>query len=266
MLKNAVISKDQVYRYELSRIWDATKLIIMWLMLNPSTADGEDDDNTITRLISFTKSWGFGGFVVGNFYAFRCTDSKELFRDKKIDYIGPDNMQHLLSMALMASRIIVAPGNLVVKEHYESVIQTIANMIPDKKFYYLKMTKKGFPNHPLYLKSGLSPKRLEIPAGEVSAEDVPDIIITPSVCGIISEDKPASWEELNAAGKSVDHYSRGDIGEIREILKEQQFSIWVMKELMRDISKKVIELREIISNGFEAEKAPAWLLGKERRV
>lgn len=47
-------------------------------MLNPSTADAEIDDPTITRCIGFAKSWGFGGLMVGNLWAYRATDPKEL--------------------------------------------------------------------------------------------------------------------------------------------------------------------------------------------
>ncbi len=42
-------------------------------MYNPSTADGKQDDPTIRRLIAFSKSCDYGGFYVGNIYAYRAS-------------------------------------------------------------------------------------------------------------------------------------------------------------------------------------------------
>jgi hypothetical protein len=37
--KDAIISEDKLYRYGLSRNWDTSKGRILFIMLNPSTAD-----------------------------------------------------------------------------------------------------------------------------------------------------------------------------------------------------------------------------------
>lgn len=90
MEKTAIISEDEKYRYQLSRCWDETKPRILFIMLNPSTADANIDDPTIRRVISFAKSWGYGGVYVGNLFAFRSTDPKGL---KQIaDPVGENNM------------------------------------------------------------------------------------------------------------------------------------------------------------------------------
>jgi hypothetical protein len=45
----------------------------MIIGLNPSTADENQDDPTITRCINFAKSWGYGGVCVTNLFAYCAT-------------------------------------------------------------------------------------------------------------------------------------------------------------------------------------------------
>ena len=61
MQRRAVLSGDREYRYSLERIWQPLKPRVLWLMLNPSTADENFDDATIRRCVGFSQRWGFGG-------------------------------------------------------------------------------------------------------------------------------------------------------------------------------------------------------------
>ena len=61
----------------------------MVIMLNPSTADADQDDSTIRRLIGFAKRWGNGVLNVVNLYAYRSTDRGALINVS--DPVGPDN-------------------------------------------------------------------------------------------------------------------------------------------------------------------------------
>ena len=54
------------YRYKLWRIWDPESAPVLFVMLNPSTADANRDDRTVSRCVAFAKRDGFGGFLVGN--------------------------------------------------------------------------------------------------------------------------------------------------------------------------------------------------------
>lgn len=78
MDKGAIISGCGKYRYSLWRTWDKKLPKVMFIMLNPSTADAYEDDPTIRRCINFAKSWGYGGIVVGNLFAYRATNPKKL--------------------------------------------------------------------------------------------------------------------------------------------------------------------------------------------
>ena len=107
-IKSAVISPCGCYRYRLSRTWDGRKLPLVWIMLNPSTADAEIDDPTIRRCISFSRREGLGGIEVLNIFALRATNPKEL--RVAVDPIGPDNDQWIREVLHAHSRCVAAWG------------------------------------------------------------------------------------------------------------------------------------------------------------
>ena len=49
MEKRAIISNSNKYRYELHRTWDIDKGEVLFIMLNPSTANAWKDDLTTIR-------------------------------------------------------------------------------------------------------------------------------------------------------------------------------------------------------------------------
>ena len=88
--KGAIISDCQKYRYALWRNWDLSKDKVMFIGLNPSTADHIEDDPTIRRCIGFAKSWGYGGLYMMNLFSYRTSNPSKLKNVK--DPIGnPDN-------------------------------------------------------------------------------------------------------------------------------------------------------------------------------
>ncbi len=112
MERSALISPDGLYRYWLERNWDpsrANRGYVLWLMLNPSTADDVDDDATIRKCIGFTDRWGYGRLRVGNLFAFRAKDPTAL--EHAADPVGPDNDVHLRQMIAEAAIIIVGWGD-----------------------------------------------------------------------------------------------------------------------------------------------------------
>ena len=59
-------------------------------MYNPSIADKKNNDPTITRLINYSKLWGFGGLYVGNIFCNistkpnrNFTESDQIKKEKK---------------------------------------------------------------------------------------------------------------------------------------------------------------------------------------
>jgi hypothetical protein len=74
----AELSACRTYRYRLWRQWDADLAPVVWVMLNPSTADESADDPTIRKCIGFAQRWGYGGIEVVNLYAYRSPDPRQL--------------------------------------------------------------------------------------------------------------------------------------------------------------------------------------------
>ena len=148
MNKTALLSEDNIYRYQLSRIWDEEKPKILFIMLNPSTADEFVEDPTIRRVVNYAKDWGYGGVYVGNLYAFRSTDPKGL---KCIaDPIGPENINHIQTLISLVDKVIYAWGNEQKEPDWlKKIVETP---------YCIEISKKGIPKHPLYLKKCLIPQ------------------------------------------------------------------------------------------------------------
>jgi hypothetical protein len=151
MIKSATLSDCRTYRYSLSRTWDNSKAYVLFIGLNPSTADENKDDPTIRRCIDYAKSWGFGGLKMVNLFAYRATLPSDL---KKADFpIGVDNDKHIKELSSSASITIVAwsnDGSYLNRD--KEVLELIKNPM------CLNINKSGQPSHPLYQKKDLKPK------------------------------------------------------------------------------------------------------------
>ena len=146
--KSATFSNCRKYRYALSRSWDDKKKIVLFIGLNPSTADEKKDDPTIRRCINYAQSWGFGGLQVANLFAYRAT------KPTKLRYVenpvGDDNDQQLIKLSKMADLTVAAWGNEgVLFNRDKQVIKLIPNLM------CLKINKSGQPAHPLYQKKDI---------------------------------------------------------------------------------------------------------------
>jgi hypothetical protein len=148
-ITGALISDCTKYRYQLWRIWDESKPKVLFIMLNPSTADSETNDPTIRRCIGFAKSWGYGGIYVGNLYAYRSTDRSEL--NIVENPIGDDNIKNINEMLPKCEKIVCAWGN--GEGRPEHIFSNFSNL------HYLKLNADGTPAHPLYLSGDLKLKQ-----------------------------------------------------------------------------------------------------------
>jgi hypothetical protein len=144
--KHAVISPDGVYRYRLSRIWDSSKLPLVWIMLNPSTADAIEDDPTIRRCISFARRESCGGIEVLNLFAYRATNPKELMR--VTDPVGPDNDKWIQEVLHSQVRCVCGWGAFPKVWDRAAAVLDLARGI---NFLCLGRTAAGHPLHPLYI-------------------------------------------------------------------------------------------------------------------
>ena len=150
MIRAASISEDGLYRYRLERRWDDRRAVT-WIMLNPSTADAERDDQTVRRCIWFSQSAGYGRLLVVNLYAFRATDPKFLAYAE--DPEGRANLAHVRA-ALDESKLIVAAWGSHPMARASSIRLKLAGMVPDGvPVVCLGKSAKGAPHHPARLGS-----------------------------------------------------------------------------------------------------------------
>jgi hypothetical protein len=146
----AAFSPDRVYRYALWRTWDDTKPKVMFVGLNPSTADETNNDNTVNACVRHATNWGYGGFVIGNLFAFCDTDQKFIWQVP--NPIGPENDAWLKRLAKQSDKIIAAWSNDGWRDKRGEIV---CKMFPE--IYCLRRNKSGEPHHPLYIKTPSQP-------------------------------------------------------------------------------------------------------------
>jgi hypothetical protein len=125
---------------------------IAWIMVNPSTADASEDDATIRKVIGFTERLGGGWAIVGNKFAYRATDVREL--RTAADPKGPENDDHLLQIMRDAPIVIAAWGPLAkLPDRLRKRWRTIRKMAEDNgvNLMCLGTAADGQPRHPLML-------------------------------------------------------------------------------------------------------------------
>lgn len=149
----ADISEDKLYRFVLGRSWDESLPECVFIMLNPSTADESHDDPTIRRCINFAKSFGCGTLLVGNLYAFRTNDPRDLFRSSEPTG-GVRNDAALTDLLPRGSVVIAAWGAHAKVERVTEVLR-----LPGfDRLTALATTKAGMPRHPLYVPATATPQ------------------------------------------------------------------------------------------------------------
>lgn len=158
MKKWAALSKNKAHRYVLGREWDSLLPQVMFILLNPSTADDEIDDPTSRKGIGFARRSGFGKMVFCNLFAFRATNPKAL-REKYArigvtgeqeewhDMVGPENNTYIRREIKESHTIIAAWGAHETWGRDEEVMR----LLGDRQLHCLGRTRNGNPKHILYL-------------------------------------------------------------------------------------------------------------------
>lgn len=144
-------SPCDAYRYGLSREWDATLPSVLFVMLNPSTADEHRNDPTVARCEIRARRMGFGAMMISNIFAFRATRPDDL--KKAHTPVGPLNDAVLAAWSHSASMTVAAWG---AHGAHQGRAAEIARSLPSRT-YHLGLTKHGHPRHPLYVSFDTQP-------------------------------------------------------------------------------------------------------------
>ena len=142
MLRSAGISRCKAYRYWLRRRWGDGPEVV-FIGLNPSTADDKTDDPTLRRIMGFSHKWGFSGVTVINLFAWRSQNPREL--RKVEDPVGPRNNYWLKKLSHGTEPVVAAWGNGGgFRGRNQFALATVAQL------YCFGKTGQGHPRHPLY--------------------------------------------------------------------------------------------------------------------
>lgn len=146
---SATFSSCRKYRYDLWRRWKDGPYV-MFIGLNPSTADETNDDPTVRRCIGYAQAWGYSALCMTNIFAWRNTDPAKM--KATAEPVGPENDAHLARLASAAGLVVAAWGTHGAHlGRGEAVRKLIKNL------HCLKLTADGSPSHPLYLPKTLTP-------------------------------------------------------------------------------------------------------------
>ncbi|MER5511531.1 DUF1643 domain-containing protein [Streptomyces sp. NPDC002766] len=146
----AVLSPCGTYRYRLDRVWDEQAPPLVWVMLNPSRGDADEDDATLRRCTTFSKKAGYGGLTVVNLYALRSTDPTRL--RTHADPKGPANIDAVADVVVGATGVVAAWGALHPSQvpHAQMIVSLIEAGYGGP-LSCLGLTGSGHPRHPLRL-------------------------------------------------------------------------------------------------------------------
>lgn len=151
------------YRYELHREWadgDGSALVVM---LNPSTANANENDPTLARVCSFMRAAGMRRFVVTNLFAFVATYPEVLVATARMpfDVVGPENDETIAEHARKARLILVAWGACTaapkLARQRARALCLEGGPLARYDLHALRVTSDGAPAHPLYLPALLKP-------------------------------------------------------------------------------------------------------------
>ncbi|MGZ5650219.1 MAG: DUF1643 domain-containing protein [Usitatibacter sp.] len=153
---SALFSDCEQYRYVLRRVWNETKPLVVFLMLNPSTADERVNDPTVERCERRAMKMGYGGYFILNLFAFRATDPRDM--KAATDPVGPQNDETIL--AVVGGRDVICGWG----SHggYRNRAQEVRELIRHRAamVLHLGLTKGGEPRHPLYIGYDVLPQHL----------------------------------------------------------------------------------------------------------
>ena len=150
----AIFSTDESYRYLLRRHLDPEgEGHLVFIMLNPSTADDTEDDQTIRRCKGFAERAGYEWLSAANLFAWRATNRDVL--PTVAEPVGQFNDRVIRTSLTTANRVIMAWG----ERKYAGLLgrsDAVRGLLKESfdGAYHLGLTQDGEPRHPLYVSYG----------------------------------------------------------------------------------------------------------------
>lgn len=132
--------------------------LLIVIGLNPSTANENQPDQTMKKVVRFAEISDYQGFAMINLYPQRHTYVSDLPSTPDNDVIK-QNLLHIkeLGRRYPNADVLVAYGNdCCIRDYLFSSLKDIVKNLETnngRKYYVIgKLTKAGHPRHPLYAK------------------------------------------------------------------------------------------------------------------
>jgi hypothetical protein len=161
LLRFNKFSKDRLYRYILWRSTGTLAMIsergdtpemiqnrfVLFIGLNPSTADERVNDPTLRRIIQFGRRWEYPWVATANAFAYRATKVSDMKAED--DPVGPENDEAILLLATHAHKIVAAWGKDGRHNGREARLVELIKSA-GREMLCLGRNNDGTPVHPLY--------------------------------------------------------------------------------------------------------------------
>lgn len=140
----ALFNSDNTHRYYLWRIWNLQKPLVAFIGLNPSTANGSKNDNTIKKVIKVADYNGYGGLYMLNLFPLVSTDPTYLLNRT---YSMAENDEWIDKITKECKDVVFCWGSFKeAKTRAKQIIKRFPGAL------CFEVLKDGSPKHPLFCK------------------------------------------------------------------------------------------------------------------
>lgn len=157
----AGVSSCGIYRWWLWRRWSRNLPLIIWIMMNPSTADHRKNDPTIWKVTRYSTRWGYGAALILNIYAFRSSKPENLPQVLR-EAVGRSNdwwIKTLFTFAVRKKVPVVCAWGVKHVDRGRQVRQIAAGL--GLELQCLEVALNGEPKHPRFLSERLMFRQLD---------------------------------------------------------------------------------------------------------
>lgn len=161
--RRTILSGDGLHRLMLWREWSLeVRRYVVFIGLNPSTADAFVDDRTIRRCIAFAKLWGMDALCMLNLFTLRATDPDVM--KSHPEPVAPGADDALAEIARSASLVVAAWGVDGAHQRRDAAVLDALRRC-GTHVQCLGTTKHGFPRHPLYVRGDTPLRAFQVGCG-----------------------------------------------------------------------------------------------------
>jgi hypothetical protein len=153
----------ECYRTWLTRVWGRRPSrheflpahFVLWIGLNPSTADASFNDPTIGREMEFSMALDCDALVKCNIADYRATQPQSLITPG-VEPCSRINLPMIRDIAKYADRIVVGWGSMDKVRSLTHLAVSVESALraDGHQLWCLGLTKNGSPRHPLYVLGG----------------------------------------------------------------------------------------------------------------